>query len=690
LGDSALTGNNRPLLGVLLSVLIIISVATSAFGANVTLRWDANNPAPEGYRVFARESGQPYHYNHPIWESNQTTCTLIGLTQDVTYHFVVRAFDGNLESADSQEVSYVANAPSANQEPLVGPGQNQTVYERAMVVLDGSGSVDVDGTITAYRWVQTAGIPISLNDSTTAQASFTAPVVGMTGETLRFRLTVTDDDGSTSAATTTVDILKSPSTDVDGDHVPDVFDRFPDDPSEWADTDHDGIGDNQDTDDDNDGMTDSWELSYGLDPLSNDADQDADGDGVSNIDEFEADTNPTAAPGNTGPDAPVVDTDVKKERSGLTPVLVAGDYFDTDNDSHYQSRWQISTEANFATLILDETCHSQLTAYRVGPMVLDTDTAYYWRVKYIDERRGASQWSPSATFTTLAAHNSDDTDSNGIPDAQEVGPLADVDEDGIPDCQEANMMSVNTVEGQTMVGVEALSEDASLVSVKSLATDSISDALVKMEFGLIGFKLYLNSGVTRATVRIHFSTQVSRGARLYKDTPDKGWQVYDNAVFSANRKSVTLMLVDGGVGDEDGVENGVIVDPSGIAYTADSAAMSTGQATMGGGGGRACFISAAGANPVQPSAAVDSRPLALIAVVLAIICLTGAVALQYKKTDKPISVECMILLTAMNGSRRTPIQKVGLRRFKFLPQSEEVWQRAMVRRSFSAYRKPTR
>ena len=65
----------------------------------------------------------------------------------------------------------------------------------------------------------------------------------------------------------TVSVLKSSSTDVDGDQVPDVLDLFPNDPNEWADNDGDGMGDNQDPDDDNDGMTDVWEIAYGLDPL---------------------------------------------------------------------------------------------------------------------------------------------------------------------------------------------------------------------------------------------------------------------------------------------------------------------------------------------------------------------------------------------------------------------------------------
>ena len=59
------------------------------------------------------------------------------------------------------------------------------------------------------------------------------------------------------------------------------------------DTDGDGIPDSEDSDDDNDGISEIDEIKYGFDPLNkNDATQDADGDGVSNIDEIKAGTNP--------------------------------------------------------------------------------------------------------------------------------------------------------------------------------------------------------------------------------------------------------------------------------------------------------------------------------------------------------------------------------------------------------------
>lgn len=85
--------------------------------------------------------------------------------------------------------------------------------------------------------------------------------------------------------------------DRDGDGVIDTNDQFPDDPTEWADLDKDGIGDNADLDRDGDGINNDYETQLGFnanDPLNTPADldkdgipdaldDDRDGDGVLNV-----------------------------------------------------------------------------------------------------------------------------------------------------------------------------------------------------------------------------------------------------------------------------------------------------------------------------------------------------------------------------------------------------------------------
>ncbi len=84
--------------------------------------------------------------------------------------------------------------------------------------------------------------------------------------------------------------------DGDGDGYPNHLDAFPSDPAEWIDTDGDSIGNNADTDDDNDGMPDTWEIANGFDPLNAlDAILDFDGDGFTNLEEYIAGTVPTDA-----------------------------------------------------------------------------------------------------------------------------------------------------------------------------------------------------------------------------------------------------------------------------------------------------------------------------------------------------------------------------------------------------------
>jgi hypothetical protein len=95
--------------------------------------------------------------------------------------------------------------------------------------------------------------------------------------------------------------------DSDGDLVNNLDDAFPLDDAENVDTDNDGIGNNADTDDDNDNLPDAYETANNLNPLDgSDAQQDADNDGSSNIAEFEAGSDPNdpnstpATPGSRG------------------------------------------------------------------------------------------------------------------------------------------------------------------------------------------------------------------------------------------------------------------------------------------------------------------------------------------------------------------------------------------------------
>ena len=73
-----------------------------------------------------------------------------------------------------------------------------------------------------------------------------------------------DNDGYNDS----IDVLPSYYSpgDLDNDGYLDDDDWAPSDPREWADSDGDNIGDNEDPDDDNDGYTDTDELRQNTDP----------------------------------------------------------------------------------------------------------------------------------------------------------------------------------------------------------------------------------------------------------------------------------------------------------------------------------------------------------------------------------------------------------------------------------------
>lgn len=101
------------------------------------------------------------------------------------------------------------------------------------------------------------------------------------------------------------------------------------------DTDGDGIADEDDEDDDGDGMSDDWEIEYDLDPLD-DSDSliDLDDDGLTNLSEYEIDTDPNVADTDgdrvlDGQDDFPLDPDENKDTDGDG----IGDNEDSDDDN---------------------------------------------------------------------------------------------------------------------------------------------------------------------------------------------------------------------------------------------------------------------------------------------------------------------------------------------------------------------
>ena len=94
-----------------------------------------------------------------------------------------------------------------NNHPEANPGKNQIAVEGSQVILDGSRSKDRDGKIESYHWQQVVGPSIALTNVNDIKMSFISPAVNQDTK-LVFKLTVTDDKGSSDSAITAVKVVR--------------------------------------------------------------------------------------------------------------------------------------------------------------------------------------------------------------------------------------------------------------------------------------------------------------------------------------------------------------------------------------------------------------------------------------------------------------------------------------------------
>ncbi|GLQ32120.1 tandem-95 repeat protein [Litoribrevibacter albus] len=180
-----------------------------------------------------------------------------------TDQFTYTVNDDSGASSNSATVSITIT--SVNDLPVISGTPDANVLEGAAYSFTPTLS-DVEGdslTVTATNlpaW-------LTLNSSTGALSG--SPVVGEAGVYADIVLQVSDGQGSTDLTAFTIEVI--------------------------GDNDTDGLANSEDLDDDNDGMSDEFEIANGFDAFNPaDASQDADNDGLSNLDEQNAGSNPLA------------------------------------------------------------------------------------------------------------------------------------------------------------------------------------------------------------------------------------------------------------------------------------------------------------------------------------------------------------------------------------------------------------
>jgi hypothetical protein len=458
--------------------------------------------------------------------------------------------------------------------PTADAGIDQTVNEAQFVTLDGSNSSDFDDGIASYLWTQTAGTAVTLSNPATVKPTFTAPAVGSGGGALTFQLTVTDANGLQDTDTCIVNISwdnLAPTADAGGHQTVNPGDSV---------------------------------------TLDGSMSEDPEGEIAAYL------WNQIAGPAVTLDDPAAVQPTftaptVEIGGGSLTFQLTVTDSggLEATDTCNVNISWQ--NQPPTADPGLDQTVIEGSTVTLSGSSTSDPDDGI---VSYLWTQTGSG---PSATLSDptaaeatfmappVAANGAVLTfeltvkDAGGLQDSQTI--TVDVTDNGITGFPD-DALTLTTSDG-TPLGIKTTT-GGSITKVDAMNPSDFSSTSGMPEdltYGLLDLQAKPASPGGKVIVTIYLPEPAPAGYSWYKfNDRTQRWANYSlavdtagvrGAVFNEARDQVTLTLVDGGMGDDDGLVNGNIEDPSGLGFLS-STSTPIGSNDFGGGGGAGCLIGA--------------------------------------------------------------------------------------------------
>lgn len=245
----------------------------------------------------------------------------------------------------------------------------------------------------------------------------------------------------------------------------------------------------------------------------------------------------------------------------LTPLLEITGFTDPEDDDHGATRWQVAMDAGFEQLVLDVTSGSNnyLVNFLVPDGALCADQKYYWRAA-VKDAHDWSGWSDPFAFATAIGR--EDVNGNGVADEEEPD-YCDLDNDGQNDNDQPLMRVFKSRKGQAALGINAVGGVSRINCFTGIDPASIPvERRFKLKYGLMVFNVTVDHPGATATFELYMPEKPHPAAKWYKYDSINGWYEYPVAIVG---DKYVVEITDGQKGDADGVANGIIVDPIGLA-----------------------------------------------------------------------------------------------------------------------------
>jgi hypothetical protein len=184
-------------------------------------------------------------------------------------------------------------------------------------------------------------------------------------------------------------------------------------------------------------------------------------------------------------------------------------------------------------------------------------------------------------------------DGGGLQSMDEVSiTVSDNNIAGFP----ADVITFKTSTNES-IGIKA-GMGSHITSLQAVSPDTIGDPEDQPDnliYGLIDMEITVDTAGGTVEVTLYLPESAPEDYTCYKYLHGSGgWIDFSaNTVFNTERDQVVLTLTDGGDGDDDGIANGVIIDPTGLGTDPDapSTPIDEGGDSDEGDGGGGCFIS---------------------------------------------------------------------------------------------------